>query len=119
MVRLMREIGDQAPLAPFKAEELAPGRTASSDADIDAFIRRVAITLHHPVGTCKMGTGDDLMAVLDEQMRVRGVEGLRVIDGSAMPQVVRGPTQAPIIMMAEKVSDQILGKALGPSSPTM
>jgi 4-pyridoxate dehydrogenase len=112
MVRMMREIGSQAPLAPFRAEELAPGPTASSDADIDAFIRRVAITLHHPVGTCKMGVDSDPNAVLDGEMRVRGVRSLRVIDGSAMPQVVRGPTNAPIIMMAEKVSDHILGKTL-------
>lgn len=110
MVRLMREIGDQTPLAPFRAEELAPGPSANSDADIDAFIRRVAITLHHPVGTCKMGSDSDPMAVLDGQLRVRGVQGLRVVDGSAMPKIVRGPTNAPIIMMAEKVSDQILGK---------
>jgi 4-pyridoxate dehydrogenase len=110
MVRIMREVGGQAALAPFRAEELAPGPLASSDADIDAFIRRVAITLHHPVGTCKMGVDGDPAAVLDEQLRVRGVQGLRVIDGSAMPQVVRGPTNAPIIMMAEKVSDHILGK---------
>jgi 4-pyridoxate dehydrogenase len=110
MVRIMRDIGGQAALAPFRAEELAPGPLASSDADIDAFIRRAAITLHHPVGTCKMGVDGDPAAVLDEELRVRGVQGLRVIDGSAMPQVVRGPTNAPIIMMAEKVSDRILGK---------
>lgn len=112
MVRIMRDIGHQAPLSPFRAEELAPGPSANTDTDIDAFIRRVAITLHHPVGTCKMGVDKDPMAVLDDQLRVRGVERLRVIDGAAMPQVVRGPTNAPIIMMAEKVSDQILGKRL-------
>lgn len=61
--------------------------------------------------TCRMGRDDDVQAVLDEQMRVRGIHGLRVIDGSAMPQIVRAPTNAPIIMMAEKASDHILGKA--------
>jgi choline dehydrogenase-like flavoprotein len=111
MVRLMRGIGEQAPLAPFRAEELAPGIAATSDADIDAFVRRTAITLHHPVGTCKMGRDDDPMAVLDTQLRVRGVAGLRVIDGAAVPLVPRGPTNAPIIMMAEKVSDHILGRS--------
>ncbi len=111
MVRRMREIGAQPALQDFIAEEIAPGIGEVSDEQIDAFVCRTAITLHHPVGTCKMGMATDPLAVLDEQMRVRGVQGLRVIDGSAMPQVVRGPTNAPIIMMAEKVSDLIRGQA--------
>ena len=110
MVRRMREIGAQAPLASFIADEIAPGADQTSDEQVEAFIRRTAITLHHPVGTCKMGTDNDPMAVLDASMRVRGVQGLRVIDGAAMPRIVRGPTNAPIIMMAEKASDQILGR---------
>lgn len=110
MVRIMRAIGQQLPMAPFRGEELAPGPQATSDEDIDAFVRRTAITLHHPVGTCKMGHERDPLAVLDAQMRVRGVDGLRVVDGSAMPRVVRGPTNAPIIMMAEKAADHILGR---------
>lgn len=109
MVRTMRHIGAQSPLAAFAAEELAPGPDALSDEAIDAFVRRTAITLHHPVGTCKMGRDSDPLAVLDDQMRVRGVDGLRVIDGAAMPKVVRGPTSAPIIMMAEKMADRLLG----------
>lgn len=111
MVRIMRRIGEQAPLDAFRAEELGPGSTVTSDSGIDAFIRSTAITLHHPVGSCRMGRDGDPMAVLDTQLRVRGIEGLRVIDGSAMPKVVRGPTNAPIIMMAEKVSSQLLGEA--------
>jgi 4-pyridoxate dehydrogenase len=111
MVRTMRRIGAQSPLTPFIAEELAPGIGAVSDDEIDAFIRKTAITLHHPVGTCKMAIENDPLGVLDDQMRVRGVEGLRVVDGSAMPKVVRGPINAPIIMMAEKVADQILKTA--------
>ncbi len=110
MVRRMREIGEQPPLRPYIAEELAPGPMVKSDADIDAFIRRTAITLHHPVGTCKMGSANDSMAVLDEQMRVRGVESLRVVDGSAIPRTIRAATNGPIIMMAEKASDLILSK---------
>jgi 4-pyridoxate dehydrogenase len=109
MVRTMRRIGAQTPLAAFAAEELAPGPEAQSDAEIDAFVRRTAITLHHPVGTCKMGADDDPLAVLDAQMCVRGLQGLRVVDGASMPRVVRGPTNAPIIMMAEKIADHILG----------
>ncbi len=107
MVRRMREIGQRPELAPYIAAELAPGPRAATDADIDAFIRQTAITLHHPVGTCKMGRDDDPMAVLDARMRVRGVEGLRVVDGSAMPRTVRAATNGPIIMMAEKASDMI------------
>jgi 4-pyridoxate dehydrogenase len=109
MVRTMRRIGAQAPLAAFAAEELAPGPDALDDEAIDAFVRRTAITLHHPVGTCKMGVDSDPLAVLDTQMRVRGVDGLRVVDGAAMPKVVRGPTNAPIIMMSEKIADKVLG----------
>lgn len=107
MVRTMRLIGNQQPLAAFAAEELAPGPAAVSDEAIDAFIRRTAITLHHPVGTCKMGTDDDPLAVLDTDLRVRGAQGLRVVDGASIPKVVRGPTNAPIIMMAEKIADKI------------
>ena len=116
MVRRMREIGAQAPLAPFIAEELAPGAGQTSDAEIDAFVRRTAITLHHPVGTCKMGADDDADAVLDGRMRVRGVEGLRVVDGSALPRVTRGPTNAPILMMAEKIADDLRGRSNLPSA---
>ncbi|MDB5363907.1 MAG: choline dehydrogenase [Rhodospirillales bacterium] len=107
MVRRMREIGEQAPLGRFIAEELAPGAGQTSDAEIDAFVRRTAITLHHPVGTCKMGADDDAGAVLDGRMRVRGIDGLRVVDGSALPRVVRGPTNAPILMLAEKIADDL------------
>jgi choline dehydrogenase-like flavoprotein len=110
MVRRMREIGAQAPLRPFIAEELAPGAGQTTDAEIDAFVRRTAITLHHPVGTCRMGVDGDRDAVLDSRMRVRGLDGLRVIDGSALPRVVRGPTNAPILMMAEKIADDLRGR---------
>ena len=110
MVRRMREIGAQAPMQAFIAEELAPGAEHTSDAAIDAFVRRTAITLHHPVGTCRMGADSDPDAVLDARMRVRGVEALRVVDGASMPRTVRGMTNAPIIMMAEKIADDIRGR---------
>ncbi|NBR61277.1 MAG: dehydrogenase [Actinobacteria bacterium] len=108
MIRLMREMGEHPSLDQFRAEELGPGASIQSNEDIDAFIRSNAITLHHPVGTCSMGRDSDLGAVLDSQLRVRGIDGLRVIDGSAMPRIVRGPTNAPIIMMAEKAADLLL-----------
>ncbi len=109
MVRRMRAIGAEPALRPFIAEELAPGPAARTDADIDAFVRRAAITLHHPVGTCRMGADGDPDAVLDDQARVRGVDGLRVVDGAAIPRTVRGGTNAPIMMIAEKVADRMLG----------
>ncbi len=111
MVRRMRAIGAEPALRPFIAEELAPGTDAQTDADIDAFVRRTAITLHHPVGTCRMGADGDPDAVLDDQARVRGVDGLRVVDGAAIPRTVRGATNAPIMMIAEKVADRMLGNA--------
>lgn len=110
MIRIMREIGLQNAFSPLRGAELAPGEAATTDEDIDAFVRSTAITLHHPVGTCRMGASRDPMAVLDGNLRVRGIEGLRVVDGSAMPRITRGPTNAPIIMMAEKASDHILGR---------
>ena len=111
MVRRMRAIGAEAPLRPFIAEELAPGSAAQTDEEIDAFVRRTAITLHHPVGTCRMGADGDPDAVLDDQARVRGVDGLRVVDGASMPKVIRGPTNAPIMMIAEKIADRMVGNA--------
>jgi choline dehydrogenase-like flavoprotein len=108
MVKLMREIGSQLPLKDFCVQETFPGSHVKSDEEIDAFIAKNAITLHHPVGTCKMGSSDDPMSVINSNMQVHGVSQLRVVDGSAMPRVIRGPVNAPIIMMAEKISDHIL-----------
>ena len=79
-----------------------------SDAEIDAWIKRTAITAHHPCGTCPTGTGP--AAVLDPQLKVRGVEQLRVVDASAMPDLVSAHINACVLMMAEKASDLIRGK---------
>ncbi len=79
-----------------------------SDAEIDAYIRKTAITAHHPAATCPMGLGPD--AVLDPQMRVRGIERLRAVDASAMPDLVSGHLNAAVLMMAEKAADMIAGK---------
>ena len=107
-VRLMRDIMSKPHLKPFIARELNPG--LSSDADIDAHIRNTAITLHHPLGTCKMGHEDDETAVVDPHLRVRGVEGLRVIDASVMPDLISGNINAPVMMIAEKAADMIRGR---------
>ena len=114
-VRLTREILAQPALAPFCGEELSPGSQMQTDAQIDAFVRQGVETCYHPVGTCRMGNTED--CVVDEECRVRGIAGLRVVDASVMPAIVSGNTNAPTIMIAEKVSDLIRGKAALPRSP--
>lgn len=115
-LRMARDLVGQAPMSPFAGDELIPGVEHVSDEAIDAHIRKTMITVHHPVGTCKMGGDDDPRAVVDGELRVRGVENLRVIDTSVMPDLIGGATNAPIIMMAEKAADMIRGKA--PLAPT-
>ena len=103
--------GEQAPLAEFVAAEIAPGPERRSDAEIDAHVRATGITVHHPLGTCKMGRERDEAAVVDPELRVRGVDGLRVVDASVMPDLVGGNINAPVIMIAEKAADLIRGRA--------
>ncbi len=81
-----------------------------SDADLDAYIRATAATAHHPLGTCKMGVAGDRMAVVDPELRLHGVDGLRVVDASVMPDLVGGNINAPVIMIAEKAADLIRGR---------
>ena len=110
-IRLAREIFSQAPLKNFIASEIAPGPGIVSDADIDAHVRKTAATVFHPLGTCKMGSDRDEGAVVDPELRVRGVAGLRVVDASVMPDLVGGNINAPVIMIAEKAADMIRGRA--------
>jgi 4-pyridoxate dehydrogenase len=112
--RLAREIAYQKPLDRFRGAETAPGPDVQSDAEIDAFIRRTALTAHHPAATCPMGIGPE--AVLDAEMKVRGVERLRVVDASAMPDLVGAHLNAAVLMMAEKAADMIAGKPALPSA---
>lgn len=93
------------PFDEIRGEEIAPGAKVRSDADIESFVRRTASTTWHPAGTCKMGVDD--MAVVDPCLRVRGIEGLRVVDASVMPKIVSGNTCGPTIMIAEKAADLI------------
>ncbi len=109
-IRMVREIGRTAPLAPFAAAEIAPGPDCRSDAEVDAHIRATAITVHHPLGTCKMGPPADPAAVVDPELKVIGVEGLRVVDASMMPDLVGGNINAVVIMIAEKAADLIRGR---------
>jgi 4-pyridoxate dehydrogenase len=110
-LRLVREIGLQAPLKSFAAAEVAPSPAKTSDAELDAYIRAVAATAHHPLGTCKMGPDKDEGAVVDPELRVRGTAGLRVVDAAVMPDLIGGNINACVIMIAEKAADMIRGRA--------
>jgi choline dehydrogenase len=107
-VRLTREILAQPALARYRGRELNPGDAVRSDEELDAWVRRNVETCYHPVGTCRMGTGPD-RSVVDAECRVHGIDGLRVVDASVMPSIVSGNTNAPTIMIAEKMSDIIRG----------
>lgn len=107
-LRKTEEVFRQKAFDPYRGERLKPPVGIETDEELDAWIRKTAETLYHPVGTCKMGTDD--MAVVDPELRVRGVEGLRVVDASIMPTLVGANTNAPTIMIAEKASDMIRGR---------
>lgn len=108
-LKLAREMMNTAAFDPFRGDEYLPGEQVRSDADWVAYVRQKVETLYHPVGTCKMG--QDSQAVVDERLRVHGVQGLRVVDASIMPTVVGGNTNAPVMMIAEKAADMIVGRA--------
>ena len=103
--RLMREILHQPALARLGGKELARSASATSDADIEQFIRNYGDTIYHPVGTCRMGAGP--LDVVGADLRIHGLDGIRVVDASMMPRIVGGNTNAPTIMVAEKASDMI------------
>jgi choline dehydrogenase len=107
--KIAREALRQPAFDPYRGEEFQPGPKVQTDAEIDAYHRSAGESIYHPVGTCKMG--QDEMAVVDETLRVRGLDGLRVVDASIMPRLVSGNTNAPTIMIAEKAADMILGHA--------
>lgn len=110
-IRLTREIFAQDAFAPYRDREIQPGDAAQSDEALDDFIREHAESAFHPCGTCRMGAEDDPQAVVDPECRVIGVAGLRVADSSIFPQITNGNLNAPSIMVGEKASDHILGKA--------
>lgn len=109
-MRLTREIFAQTPFAPYRGMELAPGAEAQDDAALDSFLKRKVESAYHPCGTCRMGTDDD--AVTDPNGRVRGVDGLRVVDSSLMPQATAGDLNAPTLVLAERMADLIRGRHL-------
>ncbi|SFS07685.1 Choline dehydrogenase [Dyella sp. OK004] len=111
--KLSRDILAQAPFDAFRGKPVQPARDMRSDADYADFIRRRAETIYHPVGTCRMGRGGE--AVLDSELRVQGIDGLRVVDASVMPTLITGNTNAPTIMIAERASALMTGGASGTS----
>jgi choline dehydrogenase len=112
-VKMSREVINQKAFDQYRGAELNPGPDVQTDKEIEEFVRANAETIYHPVGTCKMGS--DEFAVVDDKLRVRGVENLRVVDASVMPTLIGGNTNAPTIMIADKISDHILGKDFLPA----
>ena len=104
-VMLARRILADAAFAGCRGAELVPGADARTKDDLEGALRRHTETIYHPVGTCRMGT--DAMAVVDPELRVHGIAGLRVVDASVMPRIVRAHTNATTIMIAEKAADLI------------
>jgi 4-pyridoxate dehydrogenase len=108
-LRLARELANEPALDGLRGAEMLPGPDVRSDSEIDAYIRKTTSTVSHPVSTCKMGI--DAESVVDPELRVRGISGLRVVDGSVLPDLVSAHTNACVIMIAEKAADMIRGRA--------
>jgi choline dehydrogenase/4-pyridoxate dehydrogenase len=106
-LRMAQDVGRQSALAPFIGRELAPGTNCTNEV-LDAHIRATGITVHHPIGTCRMGDEKDARSVVDPELRVVGVDGLRVVDSAVMPDLVGGNINAAVVMIAEKAADLIL-----------
>ncbi len=114
---MTRSIFNQPAFAEYRGDEIQPGSTVQSDEQIDAFIREHAESAYHPCGTARMGRADDPEAVVDPQLRVIGVESLRVADSSVFPRITNGNLNAPSIMVGEKAADLILGRRLALGCP--
>ncbi|WJG08188.1 choline dehydrogenase [Aliiglaciecola sp. LCG003] len=106
-VRKARAILASKTFQQYGSREIGPGPDAQSDEQILSFLRKRAETIYHPIGTCKMGEVDDMMSVVDTQLKVKGIKGLRVVDASVMPSLIGGNTNAPTIMIAERAADMI------------
>ncbi len=115
-IRLTRELFQQTAMQPFAAEEIQPGSAVQTDAEIDAFIAAHCESAYHPTGTSKMGSVKDPLAVVDPECRVIGMQNLRIVDSSIMPQVTNGNLNGPTLMIGEKAADHILGKTMLPLS---
>jgi 4-pyridoxate dehydrogenase len=111
-IAIFRDLAHRPELKEFVAREIGPGDGVTTDAALEDYVRRTAVTAHHPCGTCKLGAADDAMAVVDGELRVRGFENLRVVDASVFPDLVGGNINAPTIMIAERAADLILGRPM-------
>ena len=109
-MRMAREVFAQAPLKRFGEVESVPGVDKRQRCRARCLIRATATTVYHPLGTCKMGGARDESAVVDPELKVKGIDGLRVVDASVMPDLVGGNINAPVIMIAEKAADMIRGR---------
>jgi choline dehydrogenase len=111
-VRLTREIFAQSAFDRYRGREIQPGASVQSDAEIDEFVRSKVESAYHPSCSCKMGSAEDPLAVVDAQLKVHGLEGLRIVDSSTMPSITTGNLNAPTIMLAEKAADHIAGRGM-------
>lgn len=108
-LRIARQVAAEPCMKPFVGNEIGPGSLKISDQELNTHIAATAITLHHPLGTCRMGDENDPHSVVSQELKVIGADALRIVDGSVMPDLVRGNINGPIIMIAEKASDLIRG----------
>jgi 4-pyridoxate dehydrogenase len=107
-IRIFRELAQLPRLAPHMAREIGPGAGVTTESDLEAYVRKTAVTAHHPCGTCRMGPASESASVVDSELRVHGIEGLRVVDASVFPDLVGGNINAPVIMIAERAAEFIL-----------
>lgn len=110
-IQLVRDAIRQVPMDRYRGREVMPGSHIQGDDEMDAWIKRTAETIYHPVGTCRMGTDGDKRAIVDAELRVHGLRSLRVVDASVFPTLIGGNTNAPTIMVAEKAADMMRGRA--------
>lgn len=115
-LRIARAAFATEPFAEYEGTEVAPGPQVTSDEALDAYIRETGYTVHHPVGTCRMGDPKEAATVVDPTLRVKGIAGLRVADASVMPSVIGGNTNAPSVMIGERAADFVLGKPALPAA---
>ena len=107
-IRIFRQLTQLPVLSPYIEREIGPGVAVKTESELEMYVRKTAVTAHHPCGTCRMGVAGDDGAVVDSELRVHGIERLRVVDASVFPDLVGGNINAPVIMIAEKASDLIL-----------
>ncbi len=115
-VRIFREIAHQSTFDRFRGSEILPGSGIRAESEIDAFIKATALNVHHPLGTCRMGPASDESSVVDAELRVHGMEGLRIVDASVFPDIVGGNINAAVVMVAEKAADLIRRRAPLPAA---